>query len=67
MSDNLGTRRPTWVAKLFYVIAAALLILFVGFAIRAVSDEETPARGASGTLTPDDAVTPPPPITDRRR
>jgi hypothetical protein len=66
MSRNLGTRRPSWLAKLIYASAAVLLIVLVAVAIRLGSDEPQPIRGASGTLTPDDAVTPPAPVTPPR-
>jgi hypothetical protein len=51
MSRNLGTRRPSWCAKLFYVAIAFALVGFVAFAFHAVSEKDSPARGSAGPLT----------------
>jgi hypothetical protein len=63
MSQNLGTRRPSWLAKLLYVAIGFVLLGFVAFAVVAVWHTDDAVRGSAGPLSPDSQGGTQPPVS----
>jgi hypothetical protein len=67
MSQNLGTRRPSWLAKLCYVAIGFVLLGFVAFAVLTVWHSDDAVRGAAGPLSQDSQGGTQPPLAPAPR